>query len=463
MSKKKIFAIIPSASGHVNPICGLIKELCKEPNIECIFFGIDDHKELIEKTGATFRRYVHRNIADVDIPKLTERGKEPFFAKFFAFMIDCSYVLLPQLIKEYESEKPDMIIFDPSFIVVVYFIEILRSQKKQVKVMQFFPNFVLDKEMMESVPGLMDKSLKAFVAMGGILFKQFKLSWEFNMSIYNPFSLFTAKTPYTKIVAVFPELHPNVEKYDSTHKFVGQCVSEEARQFDWNSDPELKEFLDPFPIKDPNNQTTSDLKLILMSLGTVFHQNTFVFELVIQAFREYNQKDSRKFNASSKFKVVISLGEQSHKILGEKIAKKELILPEYILLRPKVPQLEILKRADLFITHCGMNSTSETIKYAVPIVAIPIEGDQHINSRRVCDQMTLGIRLEPLKMKVDEIGDAIDTVLSEEKFLKNIQDLSRISAKYDGKMEGKRIILEFLSQNSAINSIGSKSNQVKPL
>ena len=35
---------------------------------------------------------------------------------------------------------------------------------------------------------------------------------------------------------------------------------------------------------------------------------------------------------------------------------------------PKVPQLEILEKNDLFITHCGMNSTNEAIKYAVPII-----------------------------------------------------------------------------------------------
>jgi UDP:flavonoid glycosyltransferase YjiC (YdhE family) len=38
-------------------------------------------------------------------------------------------------------------------------------------------------------------------------------------------------------------------------------------------------------------------------------------------------------------------------------------LPKNIELVKTAPQIEILKRASLFLTHCGMNSTSETIYY----------------------------------------------------------------------------------------------------
>src|SRR5208283_1620143 len=41
-----------------------------------------------------------------------------------------------------------------------------------------------------------------------------------------------------------------------------------------------------------------------------------------------------------------------------------------------VPQLEILKKARLCITHAGLNTVLESLANAVPMVAIPITNDQ---------------------------------------------------------------------------------------
>ena len=192
------------------------------------------------------------------------------------------------------------------------------------------------------------------------------------------------------------------------------------------------------------NKSNNDSKLILVSIGTVFNYNTFIFEEIIKAIREFD-KPNRRLN-SSQLLVIISLGDLSFKTLNDKISSGELILPENVILRPKVPQLDILKRADLFITHCGMNSTTETIKYGVPIIGVPIQGDQPLVARRVCDELSAGIRLDMSNLKSDEIADAIDKVLSDEKYAKNMKDLSLASAKYNGIVEGTKIVLDILAQ-----------------
>lgn len=270
-----------------------------------------------------------------------------------------------------------------------------------------------------------------------------------------------------KIIAVFPELHPKSNEYDSKHKFVGQCASEEVRKYDLNEDPGLKSVLDLFPIKENKVQSTQqdeELKLIYVSLGSVFHCNSSIFEKIIDAIRTYNVNPNRKMS-SSQFRVVISTGEKSLETLNKKVSEGKLIMPDNILLRAEVPQLEILKRAHLFISHCGMNSTSETITYAVPIVSIPLEADQHLNGKRICDDLKLGVRLDALKLTVDIIADAIDEVLSDEKYTKNVQEMSAISAKYNGAVEGAKIITDFLNQIEAdkLNQPMTKTNQVNPL
>jgi MGT family glycosyltransferase len=182
-----------------------------------------------------------------------------------------------------------------------------------------------------------------------------------------------------------------------------------------------------------------------MSLGTVFNYNSFIFERAIEAFGNYDTKSDRQFK-SSQFRVVISTGESTLKLLKEKANKGELNLPDNILLQERVPQLEVLKRADLFITHSGMNSTSEAIKYGVPMICIPLEADQPFVAKRVCE-LSLGVRIDPRSISADKIADSVDKVLSETNFKKNMKDLSKLSSNYHGSVEGARLIMEMLNQN----------------
>jgi MGT family glycosyltransferase len=195
-----------------------------------------------------------------------------------------------------------------------------------------------------------------------------------------------------------------------------------------------------------NKESNNGLKLILFSIGTLFNHYIEVHKAIIQAFNEFDKNPNRHFKLSN-LRVIMATGEKSLNLLNESIRSGEIKLPENVLLRKRVPQLEILKRADLFITHCGMNSTSETIKYAVPIVGIPFEGDQPIVAHRMCNELETGIRINPGKLDIDEIGDAIDDVLSDEKYVKNIRELSKISANYNGKVEGAKIVLDYLNIN----------------
>ncbi|RNA36436.1 glycosyl transferase [Brachionus plicatilis] len=133
-------------------------------------------------------------------------------------------------------------------------------------------------------------------------------------------------------------------------------------------------------------------------------------------------------------------------LFKNRISSGELDLPKNILIREKVPQLKVLKRAHLFITHSGMNSISETIKYAVPIISIPLEGDQQINGIRSCDELHLGIRLEALKTSAEVFIDTIEKVLGDEKYANNINEMSHISAKYNGRVEATKLIMSYLSQ-----------------
>merc|ERR1712039_19105 len=55
-------------------------------------------------------------------------------------------------------------------------------------------------------------------------------------------------------------------------------------------------------------------------------------------------------------------------------------LPDNLLVRQAVPQLEVLQRCDVFITHGGANSMHEALSSKVPMLVVPVFGDQPLNA-----------------------------------------------------------------------------------
>lgn len=442
--KRKIFVIFPSGSGHINPVCGLVYELCKRPDIECIFYGNEEHRELIEKTGAQFRLYSDRNIANLVPTQVNEKSRN-MLSVGVNLMIDCSYKLLPQLIKDTENERPDLILYDTCFFPAKYLLEIFKTRQMPLKQIEFYPNFVFTKSMMAKSK-FFKINIQLLLTLVFLFLRQIWLSLTFGIWILNPIAMFTKKGKHTKIISVFPELQPERDQFDETYKFVGACASEQARNHEFKEDAEMKAILDTFSSREEASHSKQhDNKLVYMSLGTIFHHNVFIYETVLEAIRRFDEKTDRRIK-SSQINMIISVGEAGLNKFKERIANGELKLPENILLRAKVPQLEVLKRAHLFITHCGMNSTSETIKYGVPVIGIPIESDQPINANRICNELSLGIQLDPLNLKAEEISDAIEKVLSDEKYRQNAQELAKVSAKYTGHFEGARIVVDYLDE-----------------
>jgi len=76
------------------------------------------------------------------------------------------------------------------------------------------------------------------------------------------------------------------------------------------------------------------------------------------------------------YQVVLSVGHKTPlSSLGD--------IPPKFIVQNYVPQLEILQRANVFISHGGMNSVSEALYYGVPLLVIPQSADQPWVAKRV--------------------------------------------------------------------------------
>ena len=109
----------------------------------------------------------------------------------------------------------------------------------------------------------------------------------------------------------------------------------------------------PFPW-----EKLTGVPLIYASLGTLLNGIEHVYRAILEAVGRFPETQ-----------VVLSVGKN--------IDPDDLRpIPSNVITVNTAPQIELLKRASLCITHAGLNTVLEALAQGVPIVAIPIGFDQ---------------------------------------------------------------------------------------
>jgi MGT family glycosyltransferase len=86
--------------------------------------------------------------------------------------------------------------------------------------------------------------------------------------------------------------------------------------------------------------------------------------------------------------------------------------------------LEILPHTSLFVTHCGMNSTMESLYYGVPMVGLPQQGEQMMTARRI-QELGLGTALDMNTLTVEKLRETVKAAISNPDFRKNAQAMQQ--------------------------------------
>jgi len=109
-------------------------------------------------------------------------------------------------------------------------------------------------------------------------------------------------------------------------------------------------------------------------------------------------------------------------------------IPDNVYFLKAVPQLEILKQADVFITHGGLNSIKESIHAGVPMLVYPLQAytDTMGNSSRVVYHH-LGLRGDLVNDQEDDIGRKIEALINDDHFRENIAKLRKTDEMYGEK------------------------------
>lgn len=148
---------------------------------------------------------------------------------------------------------------------------------------------------------------------------------------------------------------------------------------------------EPFPFEQLQGRP-----LIYVSLGTLNNDERAFFQSCIEAFA-----------GTDRF-VVMSTG---NRIAPESFGA----LPENVMIRAWVPQVEVLKRAALFITHGGLNSVHDGLYLGLPLLLVPQQAEQAFNAMRVVE-LGAGLMLKKAPLSAASVHAQAERLLSEPRF-----------------------------------------------
>ncbi|KAJ8708417.1 hypothetical protein PYW07_010542 [Mythimna separata] len=91
------------------------------------------------------------------------------------------------------------------------------------------------------------------------------------------------------------------------------------------------------------------------------------------------------------------------------------------------PQSDLLRHPNvkLFITQGGLQSTDEAITAGVPLIGIPMFGDQWLNVERYVHHK-IGVRVDMETLTEEDLKNAITTVIGDDSYRRNIVNLRKI-------------------------------------
>jgi UDP:flavonoid glycosyltransferase YjiC (YdhE family) len=118
-------------------------------------------------------------------------------------------------------------------------------------------------------------------------------------------------------------------------------------------------------------------------------------------------------------------------------------VPENVLIVNWAPQLEMLERASIMITHGGLGAVKECILFGVPMIVFPCRWDQPHNAARVVYH-GLGVRGNINDASVEQIHSLIDAVDKDPMFKSRVDAMSRTFREIERSGRGVQVVESIL-------------------
>ncbi|MBU8689788.1 glycosyl transferase [Priestia megaterium] len=391
---KVLFFNFPG-EGHINPTIALVEELVKKGE-EVVYYCVEEYKNKIKKTGASFRPY-ENFVRNIDMVERMTKRIDPL--EMLLHMGRSTDKIIETVLQEISNEKYDYVIYDNNFAAGWIIADVLKIPK-----VSSCTTFAINEEVFLSLTksrGEIDKTSPKYKEIEKI---SKKWKQKYGITLTDKQNLMSCPGDIT-LVYTSKLYQPHAEKFDDSFIFVGPSIAS-------------RKDIEPLPLENISND-----KLIFISMGTVFNQQPELYKTCFEAFGE------------SSAKVILSVGKQTD-------INQFKDIPANFIVRNYVPQLEILQQADIFITHGGMNSSSEGLYFGVPLLVIPVMGDQPIVAKRI-EELGAGLQLNRDELDAGALRSATEQILSNPAFKEKSLEVGKSLKEAGGYKKAVEAILNF--------------------
>ncbi|MGN0636928.1 MAG: macrolide family glycosyltransferase [Huintestinicola sp.] len=371
------------AHGHTNPTLGLVKEMTSAGH-EVYYFSFEQFREKIEKAGAVFISCDGCDFEMEDKGNADKVGKDMAFA---AELLVNSTLALDDKVSEMVKEiKPDLIVSDS----VAYWGK-LTAMKYNIPYVSSTTTFAFNNHSSRYMKqGPLDLFKMMFTMPKAN--KHIQRLRDKGYPVKSIMEIVTNDNDTNTVVYTSEYFQPCAETFSDKYRFIGPSIR---------------------PVEKPMEKTGA--KTVYISMGTVV-KNEEIYRNAIEALK------------GTDYQVIISCGTNSHD-LGT--------LPDNIQVYEYVDQMAVLSIADVFITHCGMNSASEGLYFEVPLILCPQTPEQGAVAART-EELGAGISLSSVGR--EDILKAIETVLNDTKYKNAAKKISESFKSCGGAAEARAFL-----------------------
>ena len=368
---KIVFFCIP-AHGHTNPTLGVVRELVSRGH-QVWYYSYNIMQEKIESAGAIFVSCDDYDMEQKLSPKDAVRvGKDLAFST--KILVDTTLALDDKVCTDMVQLKPDCIVAD-SMAVWGKAVAI----KLGIPFVSSTTTFAFNQHSAKIMKQSLGELFKMVFSMPKIT-KQIKRLQSKGYPVKNILDIIQNDDNTHTIVYTSPEFQPCSETFSDKYAFVGPSLRPASDKIEKKRD-----------------------KLIYISMGTVNNDMMPLYNRCLTALSDTD------------YQVIMSVGNLvSIEEFGE--------LPENISVFSHVDQIAVLQQADVFVSHCGMNSVSESLFFGVPLVMQPQTSEQSGVAERVY-QLGAGIKLN--QSDPDSIINAIERIFADSGYKQNADVISK--------------------------------------
>jgi MGT family glycosyltransferase len=363
---KALFFSVPG-HGHVTPSLPVAAELTRRGH-HILYFGTQGYRTNIEAAGAEFRAY-----SGIEDDYFTSRGLHGGVPqRVTKALMMTSEAILPELLDVTRDEQPDYILFDglcPWGRLVAQITKLPSIGSLAVSPITKPPLSAMLKMLPSLLPLLtqdVGDGIDAIKRVNAIT-KRHELPRLGMIDIMNNSGDISLSYTSREFQLYADTVPPSV-------RFVGWTPYEPPRA-------------EPFSF-----EKAGDRRIVYASLGTLNNNNVSFYKACIEAF-----------TGRDEYLMITT---------GDRLAPESLgALPNNVAVHRWLPQVEILKRASLFISHGGLNSVHDSLYFGVPMLLVPQQLEQTWNSERVVE-LCGGLLLKPKAVSAQTIRDGARMLLN---------------------------------------------------